>query len=97
MMTNIFFGGKLPRWLGFDHGPIELAGNRATVVQGGLLRAHGRLTTLRPVVADRHRPRQRPADTVLAGGPTGRRFSRYRLTDVQRWLTGEYKVLEPMR
>ena len=29
-MENIFFGGKLPRFLGFDVGPIRLRGGRAT-------------------------------------------------------------------
>jgi len=85
-MTDMFFGGKLPRWLGFDHGPIELAGNRATVVQGGILTAHGRHTTFAPswrMVTDLGRDE---AHTVLAGGPTGSRFSRHRLTDVARWL-----------
>ena len=95
MMTNIFFAGKLPAWLGFDHGPIELVGNRATVVQGGILTAHNRLTTFAPswrMITDM------AADqvyTVLPGGASGRRFSTYYLTDLQRWLDGEYKVLEP--
>ena len=33
------------------------------------------------------------ARTVLPGGPSGRRFSRWYVTDVQRWLAGEYKTL----
>jgi penicillin amidase len=95
VMTDIFFGGKLPRWLGFDHGPIELAGNRATVVQGGIFTAHNRHTTFAPswrMVTDLGRDE---AHTALAGGPTGSRFSRHRLSDLGRWLTGEYKVLGP--
>jgi penicillin amidase len=95
MLTDIFFGGKLPRWLGFDHGPIELAGNRATVVQGGIFTAHGRRTTFAPswrMVTDLGRDE---AHTALAGGPTGSRFSRHRLADLGRWLRGEYKVLRP--
>ena len=93
MLTDIFFGGKLPRWLGFDHGPIELAGNRATVVQGGIFTAHGRRTTFAPswrMVTDLGSDE---AHTALAGGPTGSRFSRHRLADLGRWLAGEYKVL----
>jgi acyl-homoserine lactone acylase PvdQ len=35
------------------------------------------------------------AHTALAGGPTGSRFSRHRLSDLPRWLAGEYKVLRP--
>ncbi len=93
VMTDIFFGGKLPRWLGFDYGPIELAGNRATVVQGGIFTAHNRHTTFAPswrMVTDLGRDE---AHTALAGGPTGSRFSRHRLADLGRWLAGEYKVL----
>jgi penicillin amidase len=94
MLTDIFFGGKLPRWLGFDRGPIELAGNRATVVQGGIFTAHNRHTTFAPswrMVTDLGRDE---THTALAGGPTGSRFSRHRLSDLERWLTGEYKVLK---
>ncbi len=95
MMTNIFFAGKLPLWLGFDRGPIELEGNRATVVQGGVLRSHGRLTTFAPswrMVTDLASDE---AFTVLPGGPSGSRFSKYYFSEVQRWLDGEYKVLGP--
>ncbi len=90
-LTNIFFDGRLPRWLGFDVGPVELPGGRATVVQGGLFTAHGRLTTFAPswrFITDLGAD---VVDTVLAGGPSGRRFSRWYTTDVERWLKGEYK------
>ena len=93
VMTNIFFDGKLPRFLGFDHGPIELPGNRATVVQGGLFTAHGRTTTFAPswrFITDLGTD---TVQTVLAGGPSGSRFSRWYKTDVERWLVGEYKTI----
>ncbi|MFV2074242.1 MAG: penicillin acylase family protein [Thermoanaerobaculales bacterium] len=94
MMTNIFFDGALPRWAGFDYGPVELPGSRATVVQGGVFAAHDRQTTFTPswrFVTDLGENR---ADTALAGGPSGRRFSRWYTTDVERWLEGRYKTLE---
>jgi penicillin amidase len=94
IMHNIFFEGSLPSFLGFDHGPVELAGNRATVVQGGIFNSHDRQTTFTPswrFVTDLGEDRAR---TALAGGPSGRRFSRWYTTDVQRWLSGEYKKLE---
>jgi penicillin amidase len=94
MMKNIFFEGRLPRWIGFDHGPVELPGNRATVVQGGIFTAHERQTTFTPswrFITDLGEDR---ALTALAGGPSGRRTSRWYKTDVERWLSGEYKVLE---
>ena len=90
-MTNIFFDGRLPRFLGFDRGPVELPGNRATVIQGGLFTAHGHTTTFAPswrFVTDLGGDH---VHTVLAGGPSGRRFSRWYTTDVERWLQGRYK------
>lgn len=97
MMNNIFFAGALPRWLGFDWGPLELAGNRATVVQGQTFSLAGRATTFAPswrMVTDLGTDE---AHTSLPGGPSGRRFSRYYLTGLKRWVNGEYKVLEPTR
>jgi len=93
MMKNVFFDGRLPRWVGFDHGPIELPGNRATVVQGGLFQAHNRQTTFTPswrFITDLGEDR---ALTALAGGPSGRRFSKWYKTDIKRWLNGDYKTL----
>jgi penicillin amidase len=95
MMTNIFFDGALPGLLGFDHGPVELPGNRSTVVQGGIFTSHDRQTTFTPswrFVTDLSEDR---AQTALAGGPSGRRFSRWYKTDIGRWLRGEYKELSP--
>jgi penicillin amidase len=95
MMKNIFFEGRLPGWLGFDHGPVELPGNRATIVQGGIFQSHGRQTTFTPswrFITDLGEDR---ALTALAGGPSGRRFSKWYKTDIDRWLSGDYKVLQP--
>jgi penicillin amidase len=94
MMKNVFFDGRLPSWLGFDHGPVELPGSRATIVQGGIFRSHGRETTFTPswrFITDLGEDR---ALTALAGGPSGRRSSRWYKTDIERWLEGDYKVLE---
>lgn len=97
LMTNVFFAGRLPRWLGFDHGPVTLQGGRATIVQGGLFRMHGRTTTFAPswrYIADLSRDE---ALTVLAGGPSESRFSPHYVTDVDDWLAGRYKRLRPQR
>jgi len=93
VMTNVFFRGKLPRFLGADHGPVTLQGGRATVAQGGLFRMHRRTTTFAPswrYAADLGRDE---ALTVLAGGPSGSPFSRLYLADVADWLAGRYKRL----
>jgi penicillin amidase len=93
VMANIIFGGRLPRWLGFDRGPIALEGNRATVVQGAAFSAHGRLTSFGPSWRFASDMASDEALTILPGGPSGRRFSRWYVTDVQQWLNGEYKTL----
>jgi penicillin amidase len=94
MMKNIFFDGRLPKWLGFDFGPIQVQGNRATIVQGGIFTAHNRQTTFTPSWRFITDLGEDSALTVLAGGPSGRRFSRWYTTDVKRWLSGAYKVLK---
>jgi len=94
MMTNIFFNGKLPRMLGFDYGPISMPGNRATVIQGGLFTAHGRITTFAPSWRFITDMGTNTVETVLAGGPSGNRFSQWYTTDVERWLLGEYKTIQ---
>ncbi len=93
-MHNIFFDGKLPRFLGFDHGPIALPGNRATVVQGGIFTAHGRTTTFAPSWRFITDMGTQVVQTVLAGGPSGSRFSKWYTTDVRRWLEGDYKTID---
>jgi penicillin amidase len=87
------FGGKLPRFLGFDRGPITIIGNRATIHQGQIYRAGNRATTFCPsyravtdLVTDEIR-------TSLAGGPSDRRFSKWYCSDLTNWTEGKYKTL----
>jgi penicillin amidase len=93
MMSNLLLGGKLPVWLGFDHGPIELAGGRATVVQGAVYTANDRVTTFSPSWRYLTDLGTNQIETVLAGGPSGRRFSSHYRTDIKLWLEGGYKQL----
>ncbi len=93
-MTNIFFGGKLPKFLGFDYGPFPLRGNRATIPQGAIYKNGGLLTTFHPsfrMIADMATDYM---ETNLAGGPSDRRFSKWYTSDVENWRTGNYKVLK---
>jgi penicillin amidase len=83
MMTNIFFDGNIPEVLGFDYGPIELEGNRSTIVQSGIYRNKNRSTTCFPSY-----------HTVLAGGVSDRKFSPYYMNDIKNWLSYQYKILE---
>lgn len=93
VMRHILLGGKLPRFLGVDRGPYELAGGRATVTQGALFHSAGRLTSFAPswrFVTDLS---TREAATALAGGPAEQPWSRWYTTDIQRWLEGSSKSL----
>ena len=92
-MENIYFGGKLPRFLGFDRGPIAVAGSEDTPRQGTLLRDAGRDSSFCPsnrFVTDLGSDE---AHTVIPGGPSESRFSRYYVTDLEAWRRGEYKTL----
>jgi penicillin amidase len=94
-MKHLFFGGRLPSWLGFDHGPVALCGGRATIHQAQLYRSGGRETSFAPsyrMVTDLGEPTVR---TTLAGGPSDRRFSRWYKTGIADWLAGRFKTLRP--
>jgi penicillin amidase len=95
MMGHLLFGGKLPRLLGFDRGPITAIGGRATVHQGQIYRNGNRVTTFVPsfrMVCDFA---TEGCYTNLAGGPSDRRFSKWYCSDLKSWLAGRYKVITP--
>jgi len=94
-MSHILFGGKMPRFLGFDRGPITLPGGRATVNQGQIYRSAGRVTCFAPSIRLITDLGADEVHTALAGGATDRRFSRWYVSDLKRWLRGEYKSLSP--
>jgi penicillin amidase len=94
-LTNIFFGGKLPRVLGFDGGPIPIRGGRATPHQGQIYRAADRLTSFTPslrLVADMG---SSVLHSALCGGPSDRRFSKWYKNGIDGWLAGTLKSRTP--
>ena len=95
MLTHILFDGKLPRFLGFDRGPVTVIGNRATVHQGQIYESAGRKTSFAPsyrMVTDFSKDE---IFTNMAGGPSDRRFSKWYCSDLTNWETGKYKRLGP--
>ena len=93
-LTNMFFAGKLPRWLGFDRGPVPLPGGRATPQQGQVYTSAGRVTSFAPslrVIADMSEAR---LWTALMGGPSDRRWSRWYTSGVAGWIANEYDPLD---
>jgi len=94
-LTNIFFGGKMPRFLGFDRGPIPLRGGRATPHQGQIYHSAGRTTSFAPslrLVADLA---EETLHTSMPGGPRDRRFSKWYNSGTADWLAGRMKTLSP--
>ena len=92
-MTNILFDGKLPKFLGFDYGPIPLHGCSATLVQAAIFNSAGRATSFFPSYRFITDLGKMEAWTAIAGGPSGKRFSRYYRTDIEMWRSHQYKLL----
>jgi penicillin amidase len=94
-LTHLLFQGKLPRWLGFDIGPMPLIGSRATIHQGQVFSIAGRTTSFGPsfhMVTDLA---EDAIHTNLVGGPSDRRFSRWYRSEVASWQRGELKRVTP--
>jgi penicillin amidase len=93
VLRHLLFGGKLPKFLGFDRGPVTVIGGRATVHQGQIYRNAGRTTSFVPsfrFVADLSND---DFFSNLAGGPSDRRFSKWYCSDLKNWLSGKYKQI----
>ncbi len=94
-MRHILLGGRVPAWLGLDRGPVHLAGGRTTIHQSQSFRAAGRNSNFAPsyrLVTDFA---EDAAHTILAGGPSDRSTSRWYASEVDAWLAGQLKRLEP--
>jgi penicillin amidase len=93
IMKNIFFDGKLPKFFGFDRGPITIIGSLATPHQGQVFESAGRQTTFAPgfrMVIDLS---TNEMNTNMAGGPSDRRFSKWYCSDLENWMSGKYKTI----
>jgi len=95
LFEHILFEGKLPRFLGFDKGPHQLKGGRATIHQGQIYRTADRGTTFFPSFRTVTDFAQDETYTNLAGGPSDRRFSKWYTSDLENWLKGKYKTIKP--
>ena len=91
IMKNILFDGKLPRFLGFDRGPITIIGSLATPHQGQIFESANRLTTFAPSLRMVTDLAEDDLYANLAGGPSDRRFSKWYASDLDNWAAGRYK------
>lgn len=96
VQEHLMLGGKLPRALGFDRGPLTLAGGRATPHQGQIYRSGGRLTTFAPSYRMVTDFAANGFESCLAGGVSDRRFSRWYYSDMKNWRVGRHKRLGPL-
>lgn len=94
VLKHLLFGGKFPRFLGFDHGPVPIRGGRATVHQGQIYRSAGRDTSFVPTYRFVTDFSERTLHSNLLGGPSDRRFGKFYKNEVQNWLNGVYKQMD---
>lgn len=93
MLSHILFGGKLPRFLGFDRGPVTIIGSLATPHQGQIFESAGRQTSFAPSFRMVTELACDEIYTNMAGGPSDRRFSKWYCCDLANWQNGIYKKL----
>jgi penicillin amidase len=93
-LAHLLFGGQLPKFLGFDYGPMALPGGRATITQGQIFKSAGRLTTFSPTYRFITDLATDEIHSNLAGGPSDRRFSKWYVRDLKNWYEGNYKILK---
>jgi penicillin amidase len=93
-LSHILLGGKLPAFMGFDRGPIELRGGRASPHQGQVYKSGGRQTSFAPSVRLVTDMATDHMHTAMAGGPSDRCFSKWYCSGLQDWLDGRYKRMD---
>lgn len=93
VMKHLLLGGKLPAFMGFDRGPIEIPGGRATPQQGQIYRAGERQTSFVPSIRVVTDFASEGVHSCLLGGPSDRPFSKWYDSELKAWQTGDYKYL----
>jgi penicillin G amidase len=94
-INNLFFGGKLPKFLGFDYGPYEHIGSRATIPQSQMFKAMGHPATFAATFRMITDMSTDEMHTNVAGGASDRRFSKYYTRGLREWAEGRYEVFRP--
>ncbi|KNC51163.1 peptidase S45 penicillin amidase [Thecamonas trahens ATCC 50062] len=90
---NIFFDGHMA-FLGLNNGPIQMRGSHGVVVQGALTTIKGRASNWSQswlMVTDLASSFM---ETLLPGGPSGRRFSWLYLTGIDDWISYNHKTID---
>ena len=96
-IRHMLFGRKLPLFLGFDRGPYFMPGSRATPSQGQKFTVGNRLMSFAASVRFVTDFAEETTHTILVGGPSDRRFSRFYNSETARYFAGELKTNLRMR
>lgn len=94
-LRHLLFAGRLPLALGFDRGPISLAGGRASPCQTQFYMAGRREGCVGATIRINADLGEDALHTNLIGGPSDRRFSPWYCSGLDDWLAGRFKRLEP--
>lgn len=91
---HLLLGGRLPGWLGFDPGPFEIPGSRATVFQGQIITRHGRRYACSASARWVTDLATDELELNLPGGVSDRRWSRWYADGWHDWMRGAYRTLK---
>ena len=94
-IQNIYFDGRLPKIFGFDYGPYEHVGSRATIPQSQMFRAMGRPSTFAATYRMITDMANDELFNNLPGGPSDRRFSKYYTIGLAEWASARSHVYKP--
>ena len=94
-IPNILFAGQLPKIFGFDYGPYEHIGSRATVAQSQMYKAMGHPATFVAVYRMIVDLGSDELHANNAGGPADRRFSKYYTMGISDWINAKYHIFKP--
>ncbi len=93
VMKHLLFGDTILGRLGFNEKKHPLRGYKTTIHQGTKYREGKRDMTFGPsyrLIVDM---KAKIAYSIIPGGVSGRRFSRYYKSEINDWLSGNYKSI----
>ena len=92
-MNYLLFDGKLPKFLGFDIGPIQLNGNRATIDTFQIYREGKRKIVTSASYRMITDLSEEAIFSALAGGVSEKKRSEHYTSDIEIWKKGGYKKI----
>ncbi len=92
-MNYLLFDGKLPKFFGFDIGPICLSGSRASIDTFQVFLEGKRKLISSATYRFITDMGEHAIHTVLAGGVSEKKRSPYYTSDIALWKSGKYKQL----